>query len=137
MHLALLAEFGARAIYSDLGGGTEDEELRSVLARLEHESAEQIVELSAVMRALGGKPPTRSRRRQLLAVLLARSRRIVGRRLVLRVCAQAEDKASRWYAYFRVILVQAGRHELAESCSLMSATKRRHAQVLGAWVLNL
>ena len=137
MRLALLAEFGARAIYADLRRQTDDEQLDSVLGRLEDESGEQISELSAVMSALGGRPPERSRRRRALAGVLATSSRVIGRRMVLRVCAQAEDKAARWYAYFRVILVQSGRQDLAERCSLMSATKRRHAQALGAWVSNL
>ena len=134
MNLALLAELGARSIYADLIGLSRDEELRKVLARLLQEEQEQIADLARMMAELGGRPRTKSLRRRLLAGALARLSPLIGRRVVLRVCAQAEDKASRWYNHFQHHLLGLGEADHARTCSRLSLTKRRHAQALQTWV---
>jgi len=137
MRLALYSELGARAIYADLARLTRDAELRGVLEGLVLEQQAQLERISSVMQALGARPPLRSLRRRLLAGLLALTAPLVGRRLVLRICAQAADKAARWHAYFQLCLLHAGLDEHAAACAHLSETRRRHARVLDAWVWNL
>jgi demethoxyubiquinone hydroxylase (CLK1/Coq7/Cat5 family) len=136
MRLALLSELGARAIYRDLARLLRDPGLREVLRSLAEESDEQIRQLGQAMEALGRRPPRASPRRRLLAGVLALSTPLLGRRLVLRVCATACDRAARWYAYFQMHLLHVGRRDLARSCGRLSAVRRSHAQALEAWILN-
>jgi hypothetical protein len=136
MHLALLSEFGARAVYADLARWLRDPELKRVLTGLSEDSAEQARTLCETMSALGGRPPASSARRRILAAGLALSTPILGRRIVLRTCASAADKASRWYAYFQIHLLQIGRGELAATCGHLSDVRRSHAQALETWVQN-
>lgn len=137
MRIALLSELGARAIYADLARLARGTELASVLGGLEKEAQAQVGELCAVMRALGARPRARSRRRRLLAGALALASLVIGRRLVLRICAQAADRAARWYAYFQLYLVQAGLPGLASTCGRLAQTRRRHARALSTWVVHL
>jgi hypothetical protein len=136
MHLALLSEFGARAVYGDLARWLRDPELKRVLKGLSEESAEQVRSLSETMIALGGRPRSASARRRILAAALALSTPILGRRIVLRICASAADKASRWYAYFQIHLMQIGHGELAATCGRLSDVRRSHSQALETWVEN-
>ena len=136
MHLALLSEFGARAVYADLARWLRDPELKRVLTGLSAESGEQVRALSETMAALGGRPRSSSARRRVLAAALALSTPILGRRIVLRTCASAADKASRWYAYFQIHLMQIGLTELAATCGRLSDVRRSHAQALETWVEN-
>ena len=136
MRLALLAEFGARAAYLDLARWLREPELERLLAGLAQESSDQARVLSETMRALGGDPPRSSVRRRLLAGALVLSTPILSRRMVLRICASAADKASRWYAYFQIHLLELGLAEQAAACARLSEVRRTHAQALEGWVLN-
>lgn len=136
MRLALLAEFGAGAVYADLSRWLRDSELKQLLEGLAQESAEQARQLAETMRALGGDPPRSSVRRRLLAAALALSTPILSRRMVLRICASAADKASRWYAYFQIHLLELGLFDQAAACARLSEVRRTHAQALDGWVQN-
>jgi len=134
MHLALLAEFGAHAMYGFLSRRSGDPELSNLLARFHAEEAEQIEKLRALMLVLGGNPPTHSSRRRLAARLLYLSTWIGGRRLAMRLCLESEETIARWYAQYAVFLGEAGFVEHARTCGALSLTKRRHALALQAWV---
>lgn len=134
MRRALLAEFGAQAIYAQLAPRVMHAELRGVLERLHADLDAQISRLRAVMETLGLRPALRSRRRCLLAWALAALSPLTGRRLVLRVCAEAESTASRWYAQFHVYLTAVGELELARECADMSSFKLRRAHALQPWL---
>jgi demethoxyubiquinone hydroxylase (CLK1/Coq7/Cat5 family) len=130
MRRALLAEFGSQAIYAQLALRIRPGELRGLLDRLHLDEASQIERLRRVMLALGEKPAVRSRRRRILAWALASASPLTGRRLVLRICAEAETTASRWYAQFHEYLAAVGEAELARECAQMSAFKLRRAHSL-------
>lgn len=134
MHRALLAEFGAQAIYTHLASKIAPGDLRELVIELHAQQAAQIERLRDAMRALGAAPPTRSRRRRVLAWALAAVSGLTGRRLVLRICAEAEGTASRWYARFAEYLAATGERELARSLSEMSRYKLSRSQSLQAWL---
>lgn len=134
MHLALLAEFGAHAMYGLLSQRSADAELSSLLVRFREEEEQQITRLRGLMLALGGSPPTRSRRRRFAARLLYLTTWIGGRRLAMRLCLESEETIARWYAQYAVHLGEAGFVEHARTCGALSLTKRRHALALQAWV---
>jgi rubrerythrin len=134
MRRALLAEFGARAIYGQLARVVRDPELTDVLLRLHEEEALQIERLRALMSALGARPRTRSLRRRLLAACLAYTTPVLGCGFALRTCHEAETTASRWYAQYREYLAGCGEPAHANVCAELSLVKLRHAQALLAWV---
>ena len=134
MHLALLAEFGARAMYGFLARRSGDDELSSLLARFHGEEEEQIDRLRSLIAALGGSPPSRSRRRRFAAWLLYLTTWIGGRRLAMRLCLESEETIAHWYGQYAVYLGEAGFAEHARTCGTLSLTKRRHALALQAWV---
>ena len=134
MRRALLAEFGARSIYRRLAKLVRDAELARLLANFALEEDEQIDRLRASMIELGAKPRSRSLRRTVLANLLAFTAPVIGQRLALRICEDAEERRARWYAHFNEYLLHHGELELAKQCAHMSLTKQRHAQALQAWV---
>lgn len=134
MHLALLAEFGAHAMYGFLSRRSGDRELASLLARFHAEEAEQVERLRSLMIALGGDPPTHSARRRFAARLLYLSTWVGGRRLAMRLCLESEETIARWYAQYAVYLGEAGHVDHARTCGTLSMTKRRHALALQAWV---
>jgi demethoxyubiquinone hydroxylase (CLK1/Coq7/Cat5 family) len=134
MKRALLAEFGARAIYRRLSRLVRDQQLAQLLARFEQEEEDVIASLRATMQALGARPRTGSRRRWLLANALAYSTPVLGPRLALRICVDAEETRARWYAHFSEYLLQRGERDLSEKCGRLSTTKLRHGQALQAWV---
>lgn len=134
MRDALLSELGARAVYSRLVARIQDEELRRVLARLAEDEVEQIERLRALMRRLGARPRKRSLRRIAAARALVSFRRLFGVRFALRVCLDAEWTVSRWYAKYADYLRRVGHMDDAAVCDELALTKRRHAQVLQAWV---
>lgn len=134
MRRALLAEFGSQAIYAELAPRVNHPELRQVLLRLHLDEEAQIARLREVMRALGEDPLRQSRRRRLLAWALACASTVTGRRLVLRICAEAETTASRWYAQFREYLAAVGEAELARTCAELSSFKLRRAHALQPWL---
>ena len=134
LHGTLLSEFGARAIYGDLARSCRDAELARLLEHLREEQDEQVRELREVMRSLGLRPPESSTRRRCLAWLLAKARPLVGQRLVLRLCAQAAERAAGAHATFQHCLHAPGRGAGAAACAHMSERRRRHAYSLEAWV---
>ena len=134
MRRALLAEFGSQAIYAHLAARIRQPQLRGLIERLHLDEAAQIERLRAVMQALGEPAAKRSRRRRLLAWALAAASPLTGRRLVLRICAEAESTASRWYAQFHEYLAAVGETGLARECGEMSAFKLRRAHSLRPWL---
>ena len=134
MRRALLAEFGARAIYGQLARVVHDDVLVDVLTRMREEEGLQIERLRALMIALGARPRRRSLRRRLLAAALAYTTPIFGRRFALRTCHEAENTASRWYAQYREYLARCGEQAHAQTCGELSLIKLRHAQALLAWL---
>jgi rubrerythrin len=136
LHGTLLSELGARAIYGDLARRCGDAELARLLELLREEQDQQVRELREVMRSLGLRAPESSARRRVLAWLLAAARPIVGQRLVLRLCAQAADRAARAHATFQLCLRELGHEAAAALCGRMSERRRRHAFSLEAWVQN-
>ena len=134
MHRALLAEFGAHAVYGYLPRRTADAELSHLLGGFREEEEQQIERLRGLILALGGRPPVRSARRRFAAWLLYLSTWVGGRRLALRLCLESEETVSRWYAHYAAHLGEAGFADHARTCGSMSVTKRRHALALQAWV---
>lgn len=134
MRRALLAEFGAQAIYRQMARRARDPALADVLARLHSEEEAQIETLRTLMAALGARPPRRSRRRRVLAWALAAATPVIGTRLVLRICCEAEATASRWYAQYSAYLLQVGERGHAETCGTLSVFKLHRSQVLQPWV---
>ena len=134
MHLALLAEFGAHAMYGFLARRSTDAELSSLLVRFRAEEEEQVERLRTLMVALGGSPPARSRRRRFAAWLLYLTTWIGGRRLAMRLCLESEETIAHWYGQYAVYLGEAGLVEHARTCGALALTKRRHALALQAWV---
>ena len=96
MHLALLAEFGAHAMYGFLARRSEDVELSSLLARFRTEEEEQIDRLRQLILALGGNPPTSSRRRRFAARLLYLATWFGGGRIAMWLCLESEETVARW-----------------------------------------
>ena len=137
MHLALLSEIGARAVYDHMRKRAGDDELAALLARLNLDGAESVARLQRLMRELGGRPRRTSFRRRALARALAWSSRVTGRRLVLRICMNAEETVSRWYGEYARFLARIGATEQARVCQELQQVKRAHAQALGAWVTNM
>lgn len=136
LHSALLNEYGAQAIFGDLARRSDDAELARLLELLRDEQDLQLRELCEVMTALGLQPARSSARRRVLAWLLAAAKPIVGQRLVLRLCAQAADRAARAHATFQLCLRELGDEAGASVCGRLSERRRRHAFSLEAWVLN-
>jgi hypothetical protein len=132
----LLAELGAHAIYGDLARRCGDPQLARLLSQLHDEQAQQVRELREVMQGLGLRPRAASRRRRVLAWLLASARPLIGERLVLRLCAQAADHAARIHATTQLCLRELGRESAASTSGRLSERRRRHALALSAWVEN-
>jgi hypothetical protein len=137
MRLALLSEIGARAIYDHLGRRLPDGELRSLLAHFNDTGTESVARLRDLMIGLGARARRTSLRRRALARGLALASRFTGRRLVLRICMNAEQTVGRWYAEYAIFLLRIGDRPRAQVCSELAEIKRRNAQVLSAWVDNL
>lgn len=137
MHLALLSEIGARSIYDHLGRIARDPELRAVLERLNHQGAESVTRLRELMIGLGGRPRRTSFRRRALARALSWTSRVTGMRPALRICQNAEETVSRWYAEYEIFLARIGDAERARVCGELARVKRLHSQALGAWVSNI
>lgn len=134
MRLALLGELGARSVYARLAGVVRDLELRAVLERLDEAEGEQVERMRELMIELGGDPPARSRRRAVAAQVLVLVSRLVGPRLALRLCQDAEATTSRWYQAYARYLERVSEPEAARTCEELSLTKRRHAQILQTWI---
>ena len=137
MKLALLSEIGARAIYNHLGRHAHDEDLKSMLGKLNQEGAEVVVRLQDLIRGLGGRPRRTSFRRRAMARILALASRMIGMRPVLRVCLNAEETVERWYGEYCLFLMRLGDRERARTCTELAEIKHLHAQALSAWIQNL
>lgn len=137
MREALLAEFGAQAVYALLAARTADPELAEVLGGFHLEEQDQVRRLGELMVALGARPRRGSARRRIAARLLVGSSRLFGERFVLRVCQDAEETVSRWYRDYALHLVRIGEIEAARECEQLSRIKGRHASTLRTWVEHL
>ena len=137
MRLALLSEIGARSIYDHLRRRSSDPELHALLTRLNQAGAESVSRLQGLIRDMGGQPKKTSLRRRALARGLAMASRVTGRRVVLRICLNAEETVGRWYGAYAGFLLQLGHAERARVCQELQTVKRVHAQALGAWVSNM
>lgn len=131
---ALLAEFGARAIYGALSRRLSDPELSDLLAQFHQEECDQIEALRRVMTALGLRAKSRSFRRSAIARCIAFSARFGGRSLALRLCLESERTVERWYLEYANHFLATGDHEQASACRALATTKGRHARALAAWV---
>lgn len=134
MQLALLSEFGARAIYDHLSRRTRNEKLTEVLVRLNAEGAETVRRLRELMASMGARPKRTSFRRRGLARVLSYLALITGPRPVLRLCHHAEETVSRWYAEYAIFLSRLGDLERAAELQSLHTCKRLHALELSAWV---
>ena len=134
MHSTLLAEFGARAIYGQLARLSRDAELAAVLVELRADEEQQVRGMQELIVELGGRPARRSLRRSALAGALALCGAILGPRVALRVCCEAERRASRWYAAYQSYFQAEGRLDLARRAAALGMTKHRHSEVLATWV---
>lgn len=130
----LLAEFGARAIYGRLGRAERDRELAGLLRAFEQEQSAQIASTQRVIELCGFAAPSDSLRRRLLAHGLASLRLLLGQRLILRICVDAERTRAVGYAQLAEHFARSAPLELtrlAQECATRSA---RHADALEAWV---
>ena len=135
--LALLSEIGARAAYYHLAKRTQDEELEALLLRLNSDGAEVVKTVQELIRGMGGTPRNTSFRRRALARVLAQTTRLSGMRPALRLCHNAEETVSRWYAEYGQFLLRLRDVERAQLFQQLSVRKRRNASALGAWITNL
>ncbi len=133
LKLALLSEFGARAICDHLGRLVEDTALGDSLERVNREGSEVVQEVQNLLRILGATPRRTSFRRRVLARALAMVARMSGPRPVVRIAQQACETVARWYLQYAFFLVEHGEVELARRCEGLAEIKQRHASSLGAW----
>lgn len=131
---ALRAERGALAAYRRLAQLVRDPELARLLVTFVEDERRQVEELLATTRALGIEPVRPSLRRRVLAELLAATVLLGARRMVLRLCLDAEETRARWYGHLGGFLRQQGEARFDASFARMARLKLQHAQALGAWV---
>ena len=136
MHRALLAEFGARALYRALPRVCRDASLRELLRQFAADEDEQIRVLRSVIADLGGRPPRKSTRRWVLANVLAGASLVIGVRPALRLCEEAEGTAGRWYVRFQHALAGRGETEAAQRLAGLGTVKQRHGRVRRTWVAH-
>jgi rubrerythrin len=134
---ALRAERGARTVYERLAGLVRDDVLAEVLAGFAEDELRQIEDVRRILVGLERAPDRPRLRRRLAALTLAYSAKLVGPRFALRVCTEAEETRSRWYAQFQAHFLECGAGEAAQACAQLCAVKIRHAQVLRTWVERL
>ncbi len=136
LRYAILSEVGARTLYGILATKTKREDLRSLLTRLELESERVLERVRALADGLGGGRLRGALRRRLLATALARLAPLIGIGRILRLCQQAEETVSRWYASDSVYFASRGDHERAALCRELCLIKQVHAQALATWLSN-
>ena len=90
--------------------------------------------LRQLMLGMGGRPRRTSHRRRLLARVLASLSPVLGRRIVLRICLNAEETVARWYGEYAVYLTRLGDHARARTCEELRGMKLLHASALEAWI---
>lgn len=137
MRQALLSEIGARSIYDHLSRRVADEELARLLLELNRDGARTVGLLQAVIRDLGGRPKRTSLRRRAMARALCASSYVVGVRVVLRICAHAEETVSRWYNEYSAFFLGLGDYSRARSFRDLSLEKQLRSRALGAWIANV
>lgn len=130
----LLAEFGARAIYGRLGRAARDPQLAGLLCAFEHEQHAQVEATRRLMESCGFAAPSDSLRRRALAHALAGLRVVLGQRLVLRICVDAERTRAVGYAQLAEHFARNGPLELARLAQDCATRSARHADALEAWV---
>jgi len=131
---ALLAEFGARAIYRRLASAVRDEELARLLRELWVEQHEQVRAASSLFELCRQQPPRDSLRRRALAHVLASLRPVLGQRVILRICADAERTRSGDYARLSELFARTGALAHAQTARDCCTRSARHADALDAWV---
>lgn len=131
---ALLAEFGARAIYARLAKSVRDEELARLLHELGREQHEQVRAAASLFALVRRPPPSDSVRRRALAHVLASLRPVLGQRVVLRICADAERTRSGDYARLAELFARSGARVQAQAALECCTRAARHADALDAWV---
>jgi hypothetical protein len=134
---ALLAEFGARAIYKALARYTHDEALIDMLAELRKDQDGVIARVRALITAVGGCPKRKSLRRVVLANVLALWAWPISVRMPLRMCTDAEETRARWYGHFQEHFSMLGQGKLAAECGELYLIKVRHALSLQTWTEHL
>lgn len=131
---ALLAEFGARAIYARLAKSVRDQELARLLQELCVEQHEQVRAAASLFEVVRRQPPRDSLRRRVLAHVLASLRPVLGQRVVLRICADAERTRSGDYARLSELFARTGALAPAQTARECCTRAARHADALDAWV---
>ncbi len=137
MQHALRSEFGAQSAYSLLPTWTRDPELRRVLLRFRDQQKEHVESLRAVIEELGQRAPKSRWTRSVAAWGLFLVTPVLGMRFALRLCAEAADTVSRWYAEYTAHLLEHGRLEPARTCQEIGRQRARQAQVLRAFIEHL
>lgn len=130
----LLAEFGARAIYGRLGSAVRDVQLSSLLRAFEQEQRAQIDATRRLIELCGFRSPSDSLRRRALAHALASLRVVLGQRLILRLCADAERTRAVGYSQLAEHFARNAPTELALLAQACATRSARHADALDAWV---
>lgn len=133
---ALRAEIGAAEFYARLSRKVRDAELANLLGQFELEQREQIRAIEAVAQVAGVVAPSGALRRRWLARALVALRPLLGQRLILRVCADAERTRAVGYAHFAEHFARTSRASLADTCRRCATTAMRHSDALSAWVLH-
>jgi rubrerythrin len=134
--LALRSELGARSLYPWLARRAREPELVEVLSQFAKDTDLQISQLRQLMVGLGCAAPERSRRRALASALIALLTVFFGLRFALRLCVDAEETVARWYERFAHRFAGEGRIELARRVEPWGQVKRRHADVLRAFLAH-
>jgi len=137
VEIALLSEFGARAITDHLSRKVRDDDLRRMALHLNDEGIELVVRVQQLVRELGGEPRRTSVRRRVLARALVAGRRVLGLRVVLRMLQAQEESLSRWYGDYAQFLARIGEPALAVAFDELRDAKFRRSQTVATWVENM
>lgn len=132
--LALRSELGARSLYPWLARRAREPEFAAVLHELARDTELQISQLRQLLAELSVDAPARSRRRAIASTVIAAMTVFLGLRFALRICVDAEETVARWYERFAHRFVAEGRIDLARRVEPLGLAKRRHAEVLRAFL---
>jgi rubrerythrin len=136
LQLALRSEQGAGALYPWLARRAREPELADVLRELAKDATQQIAELRRLLADLAIDAPLRGRRRQLASLAIAALTLVFGLRFALRLSLDAEETVARWYDSFAHRFHGTGEFERARLCDGWAQRKRRHADVLRAFLAH-
>lgn len=137
VRIALLSEIGARALTDHLARKVRDPDLQGLASTLNQEGIELVAEVQQLVRDMGGRPRRTSFRRRALARALVAARHVISLRAVLRLLQHQEETLARWYGEYALYLARIGETVRAASFDKLSATKRRRAEAVAAWVSNM